>query len=110
MAHLSLSPKNLLSISGSPTGRLGRVRLNVQGMNNRSQRESSPVSSHQYSRKKQWVLNPFRQEDEDEVLSKKDHNSRRWSHVFPQGEIEFKRQSGPNWRSVSLINLKSFRR
>jgi len=52
------------------------------------------------SRRKQWVLNPFRQEDEDEVLSKRNHNSRRWSHVFPQGEIEFKRHAGPNFKSL----------
>lgn len=46
--------------------------------------------SHRH-RRKQWVLNPFRQEDEDEVLAKRTHNRRRWSHVFPIGEAEFKR-------------------
>ena len=47
------------------------------------------------------AINPFRQQDEDEVLAQKSHNSRRWSHVFPQGEIEFKRRTGPNWKSLS---------
>lgn len=60
-----------------------------------------PAPSPQDSRRKAWVLNPFRQEDEDEVLAKKTHNRRRWSHVFPPGEIEFKRHAGPNWRSLS---------
>lgn len=40
----------------------------------------------QRRRRKNWVLNPFRQEDEDEVLAKRTHNRRRWSHVFPLGE------------------------
>lgn len=47
-----------------------------------------------------WVLNPFRQEDEDEVLAKRTHNRRRWSHVFPLGEAEFKKHAGPNWKSL----------
>jgi len=42
------------------------------------------------SRRKK-AFNPFRQQDEDEVLAKKSHNRRRWSHVFPLGEVEFKR-------------------
>jgi len=62
---------------------------------------TAPAPSSQASRRKAWVLNPFRQEDEDEVLAKKTHNRRRWSHVFPPGEIEFKRHAGPNWRSLS---------
>ncbi|EEC45548.1 predicted protein [Phaeodactylum tricornutum CCAP 1055/1] len=55
----------------------------------------------QASRRKSRALNPFRQEDEDEVLAKKSHNRRRWSHVFPLGEVEFKRHAGPNWKSLS---------
>lgn len=51
-------------------------------------------------RQKLWVLNPFRQEDEEEVLAKRTHNRRRWSHVFPLGEDEFKRHAGPNWKSL----------
>jgi hypothetical protein len=38
------------------------------------------------SREKQ-AFNPFRQSDEDEVLAKRSHNRRRWSHVFPAGEV-----------------------
>jgi hypothetical protein len=45
-------------------------------------------------------LNPFRLQDEEQMLAKRTHNRRRWSHVFPPGEIEFKRQSGPNWKSL----------
>lgn len=51
--------------------------------------------------KRKKAFNPFREEDEDEVLAKKSHNRRRWSHVFPLGEIEFKRHAGPNWKSLS---------
>jgi hypothetical protein len=61
--------------------------------------QRGPPPSH-HNRRKQWVLNPFRQEDEEEVLAKRTHNSRRWSHVFPEGEIEFKRHAGPNWKSL----------
>lgn len=60
-------------------------------------RDSS--TSHRHARKK--VFNPFRQADEDKVLAKRSHNRRRWSHVFPQGEIEFKRHAGPNWKSLT---------
>eukprot|EP00985_Skeletonema_marinoi_P001573 scaffold629_cov156-Skeletonema_marinoi.AAC.1 len=63
---------------------------------NKSKRHSY---QHRY-RRKVWVLNPFRQEDEDEVLAKRTHNRRRWSHVFPLGEAEFKKHAGPNWKSL----------
>jgi len=33
-------------------------------------------------------------------LAKRSHNRRRWSHVFPAGEIEFKRHAGPIWKSL----------
>jgi hypothetical protein len=46
------------------------------------------------------VVNPFRQQDEDDELEKKSHNRRRWSHVFPIGELEFKRHTGPLWKSL----------
>jgi len=59
-----------------------------------------PNNTHLPSRRKPWVLNPFRQQDEEEVLAKRTHNRRRWSHVFPQGEAEFKRHAGPNWKSL----------
>ena len=52
------------------------------------------------SRRKK-MFNPFRQEDEDAVLAMKSHNRRRWSHVFPLGEVEFKRHAGPNWKSLT---------
>jgi DEP domain-containing protein 5 len=47
------------------------------------------------------AFNPFRQSDEDEVLAQRSHNRRRWSHVFPVGEVEFKRHSGPIWNSLT---------
>lgn len=47
------------------------------------------------------ACNPFRQRDEDEVLAKRSHNRRRWSHVFAAGDIEFKRHSGPIWNSLT---------
>ena len=50
--------------------------------------------------RKPWVLNPFRQRDETEILSRRTANRRRWSHVFPLGEEEFKRHSGPLWNSL----------
>ncbi|KAL7564154.1 hypothetical protein ACA910_021129 [Epithemia clementina (nom. ined.)] len=56
---------------------------------------------HTTTTRRRKPINPFRQQDEDEVLAQKSHNSRRWSHVFPQGEIEFKRMSGPNWKSLA---------
>ena len=108
---LSSSPNSLYRQSTSPPGRKKLqvqapkiVNVNVRKKSQRSQKLKSglsPSPSHHYSRRKQWVLNPFRQEDEDEVLSKRNHNSRRWSHVFPQGEREFKRHAGPNFKSVS---------
>lgn len=39
-----------------------------------------PQHHHSHHRRRNpWVLNPFRQEDEDEVLAKRTHNRRRWS-------------------------------
>jgi Vacuolar membrane-associated protein Iml1 len=63
-------------------------------------RSSIYQSKLRKSRQKK-AFNPFRQEDEEEVLAKKSHNRRRWSHVFPLGEVEFKRHAGPNWKSLS---------
>jgi len=45
--------------------------------------------------------NPFRKQDEVELLRKRTHNRRRWSHVFPEGEQEFKRHAGVNWNSLT---------
>lgn len=47
-------------------------------------------TSNKASRRKK-AFNPFRQQDEDAVLAKRSHNRRRWSHVFPATEVEFKR-------------------
>lgn len=46
------------------------------------------------------AINPFRREDEAELLKQRTHNHRRWSHVFPPGEVEFKHAPGPNWKSL----------
>ena len=54
----------------------------------------------QNMRRRKSAFNPFRQRDEEEELAKKSHNRRRWSHVFPLGEVEFKRHSGPSWKSL----------
>jgi hypothetical protein len=56
----------------------------------------TPIASR---RKK--AFNPFRQSDEDKVLAKRSHNRRRWSHVYPEGEVEFKRHAGPIWNSLT---------
>ena len=64
-------------------------------------RDSSGGTKNSGTTRRRKAINPFRQQDEVEVLARKSHNSRRWSHVFPQGEIEFKRMSGPNWKSLA---------
>lgn len=75
--------------------------LSTTPLNNSMIRKKSKKHSFQHRyRRKVWVLNPFRQEDEDEVLAKRTHNRRRWSHVFPLGEAEFKKHAGPNWKSL----------
>jgi hypothetical protein len=61
---------------------------------------TSSNKQHLGSRRKK-AFNPFRQRDEDEVLAIRSHNRRRWSHVFPVGEIEFKRHAGPIWKSLT---------
>lgn len=95
--------------------------------------------SHRH-RRKPWVLNPFRQDDEDAVrklsypssnstslfllpiflskltfcqfnsceVAKRTHNRRRWSHVFPLGEDEFKRHAGPNWKSLCQPAIRKY--
>eukprot|EP00934_Nitzschia_sp_Nitz4_P008548 Nitzschia sp. Nitz4//scaffold69_size99277//30083//34681//NITZ4_004627-RA/size99277-processed-gene-0.56-mRNA-1//1//CDS//3329556697//8538//frame0 len=74
----------------------------------RSSRKGSPTHNpgsssrqHKHAVRRQKACNPFRQSDEDEVLAKRSHNRRRWSHVFPVGEVEFKRHSGPIWNSLT---------
>ncbi|GKZ00753.1 hypothetical protein MPSEU_001027100 [Mayamaea pseudoterrestris] len=61
----------------------------------RRRRQASKAS------RRRKAFNPFRQQDEDEVLAKKTHNRLRWTHVFPLGEIEFKRHAGPSWKSLT---------
>ena len=50
-------------------------------------------------------VNPFRLESEEQLLQTRTHARRRWSHVFPMGEHEFKSQvvgeGGLNWKSLS---------
>jgi hypothetical protein len=72
----------------------------LPGQRSLGPRSSSQASKSRRNRQKK-AFNPFRQQDEDEVLAKKSHNRRRWSHVFPLGEVEFKRHAGPNWKSLS---------
>jgi len=82
--------------SGSPRG----SSLYQNNTAKRNERQAPRLSStHRHSHKK--AFNPFRQADEDRVLAKRSHNRRRWSHVFPKGEIEFKRHAGPNWKSLT---------
>ena len=57
-------------------------------------------TSQRSSRSKRFKLNPFRAEDERQLLEKRTHNRRRWSHVFPVGEEEFKRHAYVNWMSL----------
>jgi hypothetical protein len=59
-----------------------------------------PTNTGRESKGRKGVVNPFRQQDEDDELEKKSHNRRRWSHVFPIGELEFKRHTGPLWKSL----------
>ena len=86
---------------GSSKQQLTDESLFKTSMNSSTNRNKSKKHNHQHRyRRKVWVLNPFRQEDEDEVLAKRTHNRRRWSHVFPLGEAEFKKHAGPNWKSL----------
>ena len=55
---------------------------------------------HHNHARRTYSMNPFRQQDEVELVSKRTHNRRRWSHVFAQGEEEFKRHASINWRSL----------
>ena len=65
------------------------------------QRGTTPQTRANTASRRKKMFNPFRQQDEDEVLAMKSHNRRRWSHVFPLGEVEFKRHAGPNWKSLT---------
>lgn len=86
--------------TGSPV--IGR-RLRERSGSSKPGGRISPVGSVKTpitSRRKK-AFNPFRQSDEDEVLAKRSHNRRRWSHVYPEGEVEFKRHAGPIWNSLT---------
>eukprot|EP00977_Amphora_coffeiformis_P002947 scaffold568_cov160-Amphora_coffeaeformis.AAC.4 len=86
--------RRLQSLTSSSPPRPPGVNLgNIPS--NPSRRSSAKTS------KKKKAFNPFRQQDEDAVLAEKSHNRRRWSHVFPATEVEFKRHAGPNWKSLS---------
>jgi hypothetical protein len=67
----------------------------------RKGRESSSHNKQEVQSRRKKAFNPFRQSDEDAVLAKRSHNRRRWSHVFPLGEVEFKRHVGPIWNSLT---------
>lgn len=101
--RFSTTPPKIKGLNVYPSGRnRSPNQESKQKWNKKSQRNSMVHNKLQMfksqppsqSRRKRWVLNPFRQEDEEEVLAKRTHNSRRWSHVFPKGEIEFKRHAG----------------
>uniref|UniRef100_A0A6V2K027 DEPDC5 C-terminal domain-containing protein n=4 Tax=Ditylum brightwellii TaxID=49249 RepID=A0A6V2K027_9STRA len=81
-------------------GQKGKKKKTKKKKGHRMTPPKGGVSPHPSRRKAWWVLNPFRQADEEEVLAKRTHNRRRWSHVFPTGEVEFKRHAGPNWKSL----------
>lgn len=102
---LSVSPpKNSGSASKDKTARLRITRdlyaTSKPSSQSRHRGSATPSRVGVTSRKKK-VFNPFRQRDEEEVLAMKSHNRLRWSHVFPLGEVEFKRHAGPNWKSLT---------
>jgi len=112
-ANISRSPKTEDgTLEVSPRKELALARSLLQTPNHLSrQNHRAPLDQKDQtsntilrggsSHRKLWTLNPFRQSDEEQVLAERTHNSRRWSHVFPQGEIEFKRHPGPNWNSLT---------
>jgi hypothetical protein len=64
-------------------------------------RPPSGTSSRSRGKGRQpFKMNPFRKKDEIELLRRRTHNRRRWSHVFPQGIAEFKRHAFINWTSL----------
>jgi hypothetical protein len=95
-SKIALAPYKSAQSRDGQIGILDAASKSTKRIESRShhQRKSSHI------RRKPWVLNPFRLQDEEQMLAKRTHNRRRWSHVFPPGEIEFKRQSGPNWKSL----------
>jgi hypothetical protein len=98
------SPPTMKKYGSPPKDRIMRMRsepeMLVSIKQKGWQRGSTPHAKGVMSRRKK-LFNPFRQQDEDDVLAMKSHNRRRWSHVFPLGEVEFKRHAGPNWKSLT---------
>lgn len=84
-----------VGLSSSPTRSVSRDRSGQRRSRSASSRRHGVVPQRQVS------YNPFRQSDEDEVLASRSHNRRRWSHVFAEGEVEFKRHAGPIWNSLT---------
>jgi len=76
---------------GAKSGRNAIARMNSSNL-------APPATGK--SKQNRFKLNPFRVDDEKELLRRRTHNRRRWSHVFPQGVAEFKRHAFINWKSL----------
>lgn len=102
---LSVSPPTNKTFGSPPKEMVTRLPStrdeHATGNQSSRHRGSTPPPRSGLASRKKKVFNPFRQEDEVEVLAMKSHNRRRWSHVFPLGEVEFKRHAGPNWKSLT---------
>ena len=71
----------------------------IQSNGNSSRNATTNINNS--NRRTIFSQNPFRKQDEMELLRRRTHNRRRWSHVFPEGEQEFKRHAGVNWNSLT---------
>jgi hypothetical protein len=101
---LSVSPPSNRTFGSPPkeaTQRRPAPRNNAALGKHSARLGSAPYFKSNIASRKKRAFNPFRQQDEEEVLAMKSHNRRRWSHVFPLGEVEFKRHAGPNWKSLT---------
>ncbi|GMH53072.1 hypothetical protein TL16_g01366 [Triparma laevis f. inornata] len=76
---------------GTKSGRTAIARMNSSNL-------APPATGK--NKQNRFKLNPFRVDDELELLRRRTHNRRRWSHVFPQGVAEFKRHAFVNWKSL----------
>ncbi|CAM9371227.1 unnamed protein product [Discosporangium mesarthrocarpum] len=63
-------------------------------------RGQSQKLEHATDQEQSLEVNPFKKQDEEQLLKLRTHNRRRWSHVFPPGELEFKPMPGPIWKSL----------
>ena len=68
-----------VSPSKSRKGKKSKKLHHNNSSSNLGKKNSKPKSSSKRQKEKSW-MNPFRQADEEELLSEKNHNSRRWSH------------------------------